>query len=141
MKVIILEDDRAEDVSDGYARNYLLPKKLAVPANPGNLAAAEKRRVQREAEMEKKKLELKAVADQLAAQEIVIAADAGEGGKLFGSVTAADIAEAVKKNSGIELDKRKIVLEEPIKTLGEHSVTVKLFQEINTKLKIKISAK
>ena len=141
MKVIFAEDDRIEDVSDGYARNYLLPKKLAILATPGSLEAAEKRKDQRQAELEKKKLELKELSEKLSSQEIVILADTGEGGKLFGSVTAADIATAVKKDTGIDLDKKKITLDEPIKMVGEYSVAVKLFQDISAKLKIKISSK
>jgi large subunit ribosomal protein L9 len=140
MKVIFTEDDRIEEVSDGYARNYLLPKKLAALATPGNLAAAERRKEERRAELEKKRLEQKELSEKLASQEITILADSGEGGKLFGSVTAADIADAVKKKTGIDLDKKKITLGEPIKMIGEYSVSVKLFQDISAKLKIKISS-
>jgi len=141
MKVIFLEDDRIEAVSDGYARNYLLPRQLAILATASALAAAEKRREKKAAELEKQKGQMQALAEKLSALEIVVEADAGEGGKLFGSITSSDIAEAVKKKAGIELDKKKIELEEPLKTVGDYVVPVKLFQNINASLKIKVSAK
>ena len=141
MKVIILEDDRIENVADGYARNYLLPRKLAQAATPQAVAAVEKRKEKKKAEIERKKIETQAVAEKLSAAEIVIEADAGEGGKLFGSVTPADIAAAVKKTTGIEVDKRKIDLREPLKAAGDYAVTVKLFQDITATLKIKVSAR
>lgn len=141
MKVIILEDERVENVSDGYARNYLLPRKLAVPATPQAVAAAEKRREKKKAEMEQKKAEMQQLADKLSALEIEIPADAGEEGKLFGSITAADIAEAVKSAAGVEIDKKKIEIADPIKALGEHQASVKLFPEVKATLKIKISAR
>lgn len=141
MKVIFLEDDRIEDVSDGYARNFLLPNKLAVSASPAALKAAEKRREKRKTELEQRRGEMQALAEKLEALEIGIAADAGEGGKLFGSVTAADVAEAVKALSGIELDRRKIALHEAIKSLGDYSATVKLHPEVTATLKLKVTAK
>jgi len=141
MKVIFLEDDRIEEVSDGYARNYLLPRQLAILATASALAAAEKRREKKAAEREKQKEQMQALAEKLSALEIVVEADAGEGGKLFGSITSSDIAEAIKKKAGIELDKKKIELEEPLKTVGDYVVPVKLFQNINASLKIKVSAK
>jgi len=141
MKVIFLEDDRIEEVSDGYARNYLLPRKLAVLATPEAIAAAEKRGGKKKAELEKRKSEIQTLAEKLSTLEIVVEADAGEGGKLFGSVTSSDIVEAIKKTSGIELDRKKIELEEPLKVVGEYSVPVKLFQDVSATLKIKVTAK
>ncbi|MBI5078518.1 50S ribosomal protein L9 [Candidatus Saganbacteria bacterium] len=141
MKVVFLENDRIEEVSDGYARNYLLPRKLAVPATPPAVAAAEKRGKKREAELEQKKVEMKTLAEKLSALEIVMKAEAGEGGKLFGAVTSSDIAAEVKKASGIDLDRKKIELEEPIKVLGEYKVPVKFFQDISALLKVTVSAK
>lgn len=141
MKVIFVEDDRIEAVSDGYARNYLLPNKLAMMATPAALAAAEKRRGKRKEELEKRKAEMQALAEKLAALEIVVEADAGEGGKLFGSVTAVDIAEAARKAGGVEIDRRKILLEEPIRTIGEYSVPLKLHPDVTAALKVKVSAK
>jgi len=141
MKVIFLEDDRIEDVSEGYARNYLLPRKEAVLATPPALASAEKRREKRKAELGKKRAEMQALADRLSESELEIKVDAGEEGKLFGSVTPGDIAEAAMKTLGIELDRKKIDLEESIKLVGEYTVTAKLFQDIAAKLKVKVSPK
>jgi len=141
MKVIFIEDDRIEAVSDGYARNYLLPRKLAILATASALAAAEKRREKKAAELEEQKGQMQVLAEKLSTLEIVVEADAGEGGKLFGSITSSDIVEAIKKKAGIELDKKKIELEEPLKMVGDYVVTVKLIQNINASLKVKVSAK
>lgn len=136
-----MEDDRVEEVSDGYARNYLLPRKLAVSATPQALASAEKRREKRKAELEERKTEMQSLAEKLSALEVVVEMDAGEGGKLFGSVTTADIADAIKKASGTEIDKKRIEIQEPIKVVGEYTVPVKLFQEVTAALKLKVSAR
>jgi len=141
MKVIFLEDDRVEEVSEGYARNYLIPRKLAVVATPQALAAAEKRKEAKRKELEKKKEKMRVLAEKLSSLEVLVEAEAGEEGKLFGAVTAADIVETLRKVSGIELDKRKVELGDPIKTVGEYKVSVKLFPEINATLKVKVSAK
>jgi large subunit ribosomal protein L9 len=141
MKVIVLEDDRIENVSDGYARNYLLPRKLAILATPQAIASTEKRREKRKTELEQKRAEMRALAEKLEKLEIEISADAGEGGKLFGSITSADIAQAASQLSGAEIDKKKIELEEPIKVVGEHKVTLKLFSEVTAALKVKVSPK
>jgi large subunit ribosomal protein L9 len=136
-----LEDDRVEEVSEGYARNYLIPRKLAVLATPQALAAAEKRKEAKRKELEKRKEEMQALAERLSSLEILMEVEAGEEGKLFGSVTAADIVEALRKASGIELDKRKVELTDPIKTVGEYKVSVKLFPEVVASLKVKVLAK
>ena len=141
MKVIFFEDDRLEQVSDGYARNYLLPNKLAVAATQAAIAAADKRREKRKAELEQRKAEMQSLAEKLEALEVIIAADAGEGGKLFGSVTAADVAEALKQSGAAEIDKRKITLHDSIKTLGDFAAAVKLHPEVTATLKIKVTAK
>jgi large subunit ribosomal protein L9 len=141
VRVIFLEDDRIEEVSEGYARNYLLPRKLAMVATPQALASAEKRREKRKAEIEQKRTEMQTLAEKLAATEIEVKADVGEGGKLFGSITSSDIAEAVKRETGIEIDRKKVELNEPLKIVGDYNVPVKLFQEVSATLKIKVSAK
>lgn len=84
---------------------------------------------------------MQALAEKLGEQETVIAVDAGEGGKLFGSVTSADIADAVKKSSGIDIDRKKITLTDPIKLVGEYKVPLKLFHDVTAVLKINITAK
>jgi len=141
MKVIFLEDDRVEEVSDGYARNFLFPRKLAAPITASALAAAEKRKEKKKAEIEQRRAEMQTLADKLSALEILVEADAGEGGKLFGSVTSSDIAEAVKKSAGVDVDRKKIELNEPIKIVGDYIVPAKLFHEVTANLKIKVSAK
>lgn len=141
MKVIFLEDNRVEDVSEGYARNFLLPRKLVIAATPKALAAVEKRRDKKNAELEQRRAEMQAVADKLSALEIVVTADVGEEGKLFGSVTAADIAEAVKKTAGVEIDRKKIELNEPLKNAGDYSIEAKLFRDVTATLKVKVTAR
>jgi large subunit ribosomal protein L9 len=140
MKVIILEDDSLANVSDGYARNFLFPRQLAITATPAALAALGKRQDKKKAEIEKRRQEMRELAEKLAAMEITITADSGEGGKLFGSVTTADLAKAIKQ-AGVEIDKRKIEIKTPLKTIGDYVVSVKLFRDINAALKVKVAAK
>jgi len=149
MKVILLKDvkglGKAGDVanaSDGYARNFLLPKKLVMEATPANLRELERRR----AEIEAQRAMDKAVAEDLkkkieAADPVVIESKAGEGGRLFGAVTSKDIADAFYNIYKIELDKKKIVMDTPIKQEGPTSVELKLFQGISAKLKLNVVAK
>ena len=122
-------------VADGYARNFLIPKGLAMPATPGNLRRVESLRKKREATLVTQLEGAKTAAAQLVKQSYTIAAAAGEDGKLYGSVTASDISEALKKE-GIEVDRRKIVLEHAIRELGVYDVDVKLHPEVATKVKI-----
>lgn len=141
MKVLFLEDDRVEEVAVGFARNYLLPRKLAIAATEAVVAAAAKRQEKKKVEIEKKRSEMLNLAEKLSAADLTISVDVGEGGKLFGSVTTADIAAAVKQAAGVDLDKRKIEMLEPIRMIGEYSVAAKLFQDIHAKLKVKVSAR
>lgn len=148
MKVILLKEvpslgeaDSLVNVSSGYARNFLLPKKIAGLATPAAVAEMEKRNAEREKVVAAKRNELEALARRLSALEIVIPVDAGEGGKLFGSVTSQDIAEAVQKAGQVEVDKRKVELSESIKVIGDYSVVLKLFRDINAKLQIKVIPK
>ena len=146
MKVILLKDvkgsGKAGDivkVSDGYARNMLIPKGLAKEATQGNIKTLEK---------QKEKMAEKFAADKKAAEELAekmetltvdIVTKGGDGGRLFGSVTSKDIADALKEQHGIEVDKKKVVLDNPIKEVGVKEVTVKLFQELSAKLKVNVS--
>jgi large subunit ribosomal protein L9 len=139
MKVIFIEDDRVENVSEGYGRNYLIPNRLAIAATGPSLAAVEKRKDKKTAELAGKRTEAEGLAARLSEFEIEIKVDAGEGGKLFGSVTAAGIAEAVRKQAGIEIDRKKVDLRDPIKNTGEYTVPVKLIQDVFAKLKLKVS--
>ncbi len=144
MKVFLKEDVKnlgkmgdVVNVAEGYARNFLLPKKFAVEANPKNLKEFEhnKRIIQERAA--KIKDASKATADKLSALTLKIRAKAGEEDKLFGSVTTMDIAEAFKAE-GFEVDKKKIVLAEPIKRLGEYTVEVKIHSEVNATVKVQV---
>lgn len=125
------------NVKDGFARNFLIPKGLAVEANPKNLKALEheKRKIQ---ELVKK---AKSAAEDMAAKisgtSITIKAKSGEEDKLFGSVTAMDIAEALKKE-GLDIDKKKIVLDEPIKRLGSYTVNVKIHQAVSAQVNVQV---
>ncbi|MCU0640991.1 MAG: 50S ribosomal protein L9 [Candidatus Margulisbacteria bacterium] len=141
MKVIFVEDDRVAEVSEGYARNYLLPRKLVIKASPHALALVAKREAKKKTEVDKKRVAMNELAEKLAASTVTVTADVGEGGKLFGSVTAADIAGAVKRELGIELDRKKLDLREPLKVVGEYSVPVKLFQDITGTIKLNVAAR
>jgi large subunit ribosomal protein L9 len=122
-------------VADGYARNFLFPKGLALPATTGNLRRIESLRKKREATLVTQLEDAKSAVAKLVKQSYTITAAAGEDGKLYGSVTAADISEALKKE-GIDVDRRKIVMEHPIHELGVYDVDVKLHPEVVTKVKI-----
>ena len=122
-------------VADGYARNYLFPKGLAMPATAANLRRVESLRKKREATLAAQLDDAKAAAAKLVKQSYTVIAAAGEDGKLYGSVTSADISETLKAE-GIEVDRRKIVLEHPIRELGVYDVDVKLHPEVATKVKI-----
>jgi large subunit ribosomal protein L9 len=126
-------------VADGYARNYLLPRKLALLATDGNKKQIEREKVKYEAkELEEKKV-AEAVSERLATVEVEIARKVGETEALYGSVTTGDIAQALAAK-GFDLDKRKLVLQEPIKKLGEFSVPVKLHRDVTTQLKVRVVA-
>ena len=145
MKVILLQDVKGKgkkgqmlEVSDGYARNFMLPKKLAVEATADAIntmrmndkAAAEKAAKERAEALE--------IAKQLKELILVVTAKGGGAGRLFGSVTNQEIADALKAKTGIALDKRKIVIADPIKSVGTYTVTCKLGYEITAKLTVKI---
>jgi len=124
-------------VADGYARNYLLPRKLALPATPGNLKQIERERVKLDAREAEEKTAAEAIAARMAGLETVISRKVGETEVLYGSVTSADIAEAVAA-LGFDVDKRKIVLREPIKKLGEYTVPIRLHREVVLQLPVKV---
>jgi large subunit ribosomal protein L9 len=126
-------------VADGYARNYLLPRKLALLATEGNKKVIEREKVKFDAnEAEEQKL-AQAIADRLANVEIEIARRVGETDALFGSVTNADIAEVLAAK-GFDLDRRKLQLHDPIKKLGEYTVPIKLHRDVTVGLKVKVVA-
>lgn len=124
------------EVKPGYARNYLFPKKLAVEATPANLKMAEKKREQR-IKKERERLEqLKSLAEKLEGIKLVFYRKAGEKNRLFGSVTSKDIIEALKEKHNIELDKKNIHLEHPLKELGKFDVEIHLYEDVKTKLEV-----
>ena len=124
-------------VSDGYARNYLLPRKLALPATEGNRKHVERERKIMETREAEEKSQAEAVATRLSTVDITIARRVGETEQLYGSVTAADIADFLK-SKGFEIDRRKLILPEPIKSIGEHDVPLKLHREVTVPLKVKV---
>ena len=125
------------EVAPGYARNFLVPKGLAMAASPGVTKQAEAMRRSRQVRDRREKEGAEATARQLAAKRIEIKARSGEGGRLFGSVTSVDIAEAVEAQMGIKLDRRKLSVE-PIKSLGTHEVPVRLHSEVEVPLTIEV---
>ena len=126
-------------VADGYARNYLLPRKLALLATEGNKKQIERERAKFEIRELEEQKSAQAVADRMANIEIEIGRKVGETEALYGSVTSADIADALAAK-GFEIDRRKLHLPEPIKRLGEYEVPVKLHREVTVKLKVKVVA-
>ena len=124
-------------VADGYARNYLLPRKLALLATDGNKKVIEREKVKFDAKEAEEQKVAQAVADRLAAVEIEITRKVGETDALFGSVTNADVADALAAK-GFDIDRRKIQLHEPIKKLGDYTVPVKLHREVTVPLKVKV---
>lgn len=146
MKVILTQDVKGQgkkgdtiNVSDGYARNFLLPRSLAVEANTTNTNSF---KGMADAQAYKKKTEeenAKALAAQLEALTVTLTAKGGTAGRLFGSITGKEIAEYLKEKHHIDVDKRKIVLEEGIKTFGTHEVTVKLYPQIVGKIKVVVT--
>jgi large subunit ribosomal protein L9 len=126
-------------VADGYARNYLLPRKLALLVTDGNRKQIERERAKFEAKEAEERKVAEAIADRLATIEIVIARRVGETEALYGSVTSADIAAALAAK-GFDAERRRLVLPEPIKTLGEVTVPVKLHREVTASVKVKVVA-
>jgi large subunit ribosomal protein L9 len=118
------------DVSDGYARNYLLPRKLAAKATAASIAAAEVAVANRNAANRKLRQDAEAIASRLAGTRVVLAAKAGDEGRLYGSVGHADLAEGIRKFTGLELDRKAIELAEPIKEIGLHEVSIRLHADV-----------
>ena len=126
-------------VAAGYARNYLLPRKLALPVTEASKRQIEREREKAEARDAEERAGAQALAQRVSAMEISIARRVGENNTMYGSVTSADIAEALKAK-GFEVDKRKITLPDPIKALGEHTVPVKVHREVTADVKVKVVA-
>ena len=145
MTVILLQDVKAlgkkgevVNVNDGYARNFILPKKLGVEANGKNLNDL-KLQKNNEAKVAQEHLDAaKKLAEELKAGKVVLTMKVGEGGRTFGSVSSKEIAEAVKEQMHLDIDKKKIQLKEQIKTLGTHIVSVKLHPEVTAELNVSV---
>ncbi|HEY7107012.1 MAG TPA: 50S ribosomal protein L9 [Acidimicrobiia bacterium] len=148
MKVVLREDvdtlgrkGDLLDVADGYARNYLVPRGLAIKATKGVVAQAEAMRRNREAREVRDREAAQDLADRLTAGgPLTVPARAGEGGKLFGSVTAADIVVAVHERAGVEIDRRTVQLDDPIRELGEVEVPVRLHTDVTATLTVAVVA-
>jgi large subunit ribosomal protein L9 len=129
------------EVSDGYARNYLVPQGMAIKAAKGVVKQAESMKRAHDTRQSKQKTEYEAIASKLiAAGGLRIPARAGEEGKLFGSVTSADISEAIAAHTGVEVDRKAVHLEEPIRTVGTHEVRVKLFTNVEPVVTVEVVA-
>ena len=145
MKVILLQDVKGKgkkgqmiDVSDGYARNFMLPRKLATEATADAINTMKMNDKATQERIAREKAEALEISHKLREMTLVVAAKGGGAGRLFGSVTNQEIADALKAKSGIALDKRKIVISDPIKSVGTYTVQCKLGYEINAPLTIKI---
>ena len=145
MKVILQQDVRGQgkkgqlvEVSDGYARNFLLPKKLAVPATTENVNTMKQQEKARQAQMAAEKAEAQALAEKLKSIQVKLTAKAGEGGRLFGAVTSKEIAEALSAQHGLNIAKTKLVLDEPIKSCGGYQIKAKLGYEIMGTVKVMV---
>ena len=145
MKVILLQDVKGKgkkgqmlEVSDGYARNFMLPKKLAIEATPDAINTMRMNDKATQERIAKEKAEALDTGKKLREMTVTVTAKGGGNGRLFGSVTNQEIADALAKQSGIKLDKRKIVIADPIKNVGSYTVTCKLGYEITAPLTVKI---
>ena len=143
MKVIFNEDGRGQgkrgemkEVSDGYARNYLLPRKLASEATPDMLNAFKLKEKAKKAQMAREKAQAEENAKRLEGVVVKISARAGQGGRLFGAITSQEISDALREQHGIEIEKNKIVQSEPIKSFGNFEVKAKLGYEVSGKINV-----
>ena len=127
-------------VSDGYARNMLIPKGFATEATEGNVRSLEKQKALAAEKKAEEKAAAQALAEKLNAVGVTIKTKAGEGGRIFGSITSKDIADALKEQHRLTVDKKKIQLDNPIKSTGELTVNVKLYSEVSAQLKVTIVA-
>ena len=148
MKVILLKDVKGtgkkgeiKEVSDGYARNFLLKKGVAVEANQANMKELDEKSKSKERKALIEYEEAVLLGKQMENVNIQIEVKSGEGGRLFGSITSKEIAEQLKKQKNIDIDKRKILMEEPIRTLGSTLVEIKLHQKVTTKIRVDVKEK
>lgn len=145
MEIVLLEDVKSlgkkgqiVKVNDGYARNFILPKKLGIEATPRNLNDLKLQKANADKIAAEQLQAAKDLADHLAKKSVTLSIKAGEGGKAFGSVSSKEIAKAIQDQLGMEIDKKKLVLPEPLKTFGTHEVPVKLHRDVIGKLAVKV---
>ena len=145
MKVILLQDVKGKgkkgqmlEVSDGYARNFMLPKKMAIEATPDAINTMRMNDKAAQERIAREKAEAMAIANKLRELTVTVTAKGGGNGRLFGSITNAEVAEALEKAANIKLDKRKIVLKDAIKNVGTYTATCKLGYEITAPLTVKV---
>ena len=148
MKVVLLQDVKAQgkkddivEVSEGYARNFLFPKKLAIPADAKAVNDIKNKKSSEAHKIEVERQKAKELASKLEAVTVKITSEAGKDGRFYGAVTSKDVAEALKSQFGYEIDKRKVVLDAPIKAFGTYKLDVKIYQEITGKVTIMVVEK
>ena len=146
MKIILLQDEKklgkkgeVIEASEGYARNYILPKKIGVEATPKNMNDLKLQKANEEKKAKELLEQAQTMAKDLETKQIVVKIKAGEGGKVFGSVSSKEIAAAVKEQYGIEIDKKKIQLDENLKSFGTYEVMLKLHPMVAAKLNVKVT--
>lgn len=145
MKIILKQDvktigkkDEIHEVSDGYARNFLFPKGLAIEASAANLNAQKNRQAALDHKKQVERQEAQALAERIQALGVTIQARTGENGKLFGSISTKEVAEAIAQQHGLSVERKKIVLKEPIRELGEYQVQVKLYAGIASTIRVTV---
>lgn len=146
MEVILLQDVKSlgkkgevVKVNDGYARNFILPKKLGIEANNKNMNDLKLQKANEEKIAAENLAAAKALAEELKDKEVTLSLKLGEGGKTFGSISSKEIGEAAKEQLGYDIDKKKIQLKESIKSLGVHNVAIKLHAKVTAELKVKVT--
>ncbi len=145
MKVILVKDvpklgkkGELHEVSDGFGRNYLLIRGLAIAATEGKIRAIDKERADQAAHEARELQQARELADRLQKDPIRVLGRSGEGGRLFGSITSSDIADSIKAQHGLEIDRRTIKLDSPLKTLGEHRISLKLHPKVKAELVVRV---
>jgi large subunit ribosomal protein L9 len=145
MKVILSKDvqgtgkaGEVKDVADGYARNYLIPRKLAIPASSGALKNVEQRKAAEQKKSAAEEATARALAERLTSAPVVLTAKVGDQGRLYGSITSGDIADQLSAYLGQPIDKRKIELDDPIRQLGTYDVTIRLHRSVSAAVKVDV---